>query len=96
MVFKGVLSFLAIYLGNQALVLLGVFLPTLKELPHKVGYFLPTFVCMNIENSGVPDGIVTNGVVSTYSFLPALGAMVLETAIVFICGMIYFRKTDLK
>ena len=67
-----------------------------KHTAYKVGYFLPTFVCMNIENSGVPDGIVTNGVVSTYSFLPALGAMVLETAIVFICGMIYFRKTDLK
>lgn len=95
-IFKGVKSFLAIYLGNQAFVLLGVFLPTIDNFPQKLGYFLPTFVCMNIKNYGIPDAIITNGMVADYSFLPALGVMILETVLVFICGLLYFRKTDLK
>lgn len=95
-ILKGVKSFLAIYLGNQFLILASIGVAALKEFPEKLGYFLPTFVCMNIKNYGVPDSIVTNGVVWNYSFLPAFGAMVLETALVFICGMLYFKKTDLK
>ena len=93
---KGVKSFLAIYIGNQALILASIGLSATKDFPQKLGYFLPTFVCMNIKNFGVPDSIVSNGLVADFSFLPALGAMVLETAIVFLIGLLYFRKTDLK
>lgn len=95
-VFKGVKSFLAIYLGNQALILLSAGASAINDFPQKLGYFLPTLVCMNIKNCDVPEAILTNGAAVNYSFLPALGVMVLETALVFTCGMIYFRKTDLK
>lgn len=87
-VLKGVKSFLAIYLGNQAIILIGIgyaSLTTDHDLPEKLLNLFPTVVCMRQSSFAVdPD------------FWPGMLAMIAETVIVFVIGMLYFRKTDIN
>lgn len=86
-VLKGVKSFLAIYLGNQALMLLGIGYAMMTDygLPEKLVNMFPTIVCMR-QSSFVVDP----------DFWPGMLAMIAETVLVFIIGMLYFRKTDIN
>ena len=107
-ILKGVKSFLAIYLGNQILVVAGIGIMTLEKIPKAVLYFFPTAVSMNLncfKDSGAANplmeganGIRTAASVSamTFDFLPAAGAVILEIAAVYLIGVLYFRKTDLN
>lgn len=86
-IFKGVKSFLVIYLGNQAIMLSGIGYATLAgkyDLPEKLTILFPTDVCMSMGSSFAVDS----------DFLPALCVMLAETAVVFLAGIMYFRKTD--
>ena len=86
-IFKGVKSFLAIYLGNQAIMFAGIVYATLAgeyNLPEKLTILFPTDVCMSMSSSFAVDS----------DFLPALCAMLAETAALFLAGILYFRKTD--
>ena len=85
---KGVKSFLAIYLGNQFLVIASMGFVRLADkfnLPEKLINLFPSVVCMRQSSfSADPD------------FLPGLLAMIAETAIVYMIGNLYFRKTDIN
>ena len=84
---KGVKSFLAIYLGNQALILLGVGASVLAlrgNLPEKMLALFPTAACMRLSSFEI-DSLT----------LPGTAVAAVETAVVFFIGMLYFRKTDL-
>ena len=87
-VLKGVKSFLAIYLGNQVIMILGIsaaqMLPE-YDVPAEIINLFPTAVCMR-QSSFAVDPDLTLG---------ATG-LVVETVIVFLLGMLYFRKTDLN
>ena len=86
-IFKGVKSFLAIYLGNQAIMFSGIGYATLAgkyDLPEKLTILFPTDVCMSMSSSFAVDS----------DLIPALCTMLAETAIVFLAGILYFRKTD--
>ena len=87
-VLKGVKSFLAIYLGNQALVLAGVGYAALAskyQLPEKLFNLFPSVVCMRQSSFAVDP-----------EFWQGMLLMLAETAIVFVIGILYFRKTDLN
>lgn len=98
---KGVRSFLAIYLGNQLLVLAGAAIMTVEKVPKAVLYFFPTVVTLNLDCfdtasalNPVTEGIAASADALTFQFLPAAGAIILEIAVVFLIGTLYFRKTD--
>ena len=87
-ILKGVKSFLAIYLGNQALILAGVGVSVLAlrtSLPEKLLCLFPTAVCMRLSSFGV-DSLA----------LPGAAVVILETVIVFAAGMAYFCRTDIN
>ncbi len=87
-VLKGVKSFLAIYLGNQLIMLLGIAASEMiseYDLPAEMINLFPTAVCMR-QSCFAVDPDLTLGVTG----------LVVETVIVFLLGMLYFRKTDLN
>ena len=85
---KGVKSFLAIYLGNQMLVIGSIGIAALcgkYDLPDMLLNLLPSVVCMRQSSFAAdPD------------FWPGLLAMIAETVIVYTLGSLYFRKTDIN
>ena len=85
---KGVKSFLAIYLGNQMLVIGSMGIAALSgkyDLPDMLLNLLPSVVCMRQSSFAVdPD------------FWPGLLAMIAETVIVYMLGSLYFRRTDIN
>lgn len=103
-IFKGVKSFIAIYLGNQILLLMGVGAMTLEDIPKAVLYFFPSVVCLNFQYFNIPGNPLMGGANGlevaeslermSFEFLPAAGAAILEIAVVFIIADLYFRKTD--
>lgn len=94
-IYKGVKSFLAIYIGNQLLLGAAIMLSMKENLPKAAFYFLPTAVCMNLDSFDVPENALLANMTG-FSFLPAAAAMLFETAVVFISGVLYFRKTDIN
>jgi len=87
MILKGVKSFLAIYLGNQLIVLAGAGFGALEgkyDIPESLSLIFPTDICMKMGSSYAvhPDSV------------PAMFVMLAETLIVFIIGISYVRKTD--
>lgn len=107
-ILKGVKSFLAIYLGNQLFVLAGIGLTCLEDVPKTLYYFFPTVVCLNLNCFDTPSAAnplldSSNGLPAadsmmnmTFDFLPAAGALLLEIAVVYLLGLLYFQKTDLN
>lgn len=98
-VLKGVKSFLAIYLGNQLIVLAGVGLMNLNNIPKALYYFAPTAVCMQLNSFGIQENNLFMEIENfgmSFHFLPAAAAMLFETALVFTIGILYFRKTNLN
>lgn len=86
---KGVKSFLAIYIGNQVIDIIGLIISAMafnNKVSEKILVFFPTSACMNF---------CSNEKISKY-FLPSLLIMAAETLIIYICGSRYFRKTDLN
>lgn len=97
MILKGVKSFLAIYLGNQMLVMASVGLLMLKNVPKALYYFFPTAVCMQLSSFDISSNPLIEGAAEMhFSFLPAAAAMLLEILLVLTAGILYFRKTDLN
>ena len=54
------------------------------NLPEKLTILFPTDVCMSMSSSFAVNS----------DFLPALCAILAETAALFLAGILYFRKTD--
>ena len=87
-ILKGVKSFLAIYLGNQVIMLLGIGYAESADtynLPEKLSVLFPTVVCMRQSSFAVDPELLT-----------AVVVMLAETLLVFLFGMMYFRQTDLN
>ena len=87
-ILKGVKSFLAIFLGNQALILAGVGISVLvsrKEIPEKLLCLFPTAMCMRLSSFAV-DPLL----------LPSVIAAAAEASLVFIIGLVYFCRTDIN
>ena len=97
-VFKGVKSFLAIYLGNQVIACAGIMLMSFSELPEAVCYLLPTTLCMQINSLGVDTAgnFFGEGSSVSFSFPIAFAVLIAENAALFTAGLVYFRKTDLN
>lgn len=98
-IFKGVKSFLVIYLGNQLLILAAVGASMVENIPKVLYYFLPTAVCMQLDSYDTAENLMAAelGVeVMSFSFLPAAAVMLLEIGLVFTAGLLYFRKTDIN
>ena len=87
-ILKGVKCFLAIYLGNQLLILAGVGISVLAargDIPEKLICLFPTAACMRLGSFSV-DPLT----------LPSVIAVIAETALVFILGMEFLRRTDIN
>ena len=97
-VFKGVKSFLAIYLGNQVIACAGIMLMSFYELPEAVCYLLPTTLCMQINSLGVDTAgnFFGEGSSVSFSFPIAFAVLIAENAALFTAGLVYVRKTDLN
>ena len=86
--FKGVKSFLAIYLGNQALIIAGVGVNTLamkNDVPDGITALFPTAIGMRLTGFEVESLLA-----------PAMVTVLAEIAIVFILGLLYFYRTDIN
>ncbi|MBP0967891.1 MAG: hypothetical protein J5722_09670 [Oscillospiraceae bacterium] len=87
-VLKGVKSFLAIYLGNQVIMILGIsaaqMLPE-YDVPAEMINLFPTAVCMRQSSFAVDPDLGL-----------AVAALIAESVMIFLLGMMYFRKTDLN
>ena len=106
---KGVKSFLAIYLGNQGLLLLGLGVASLSTfglMTDKFNFLFPTSTAMALNSFGIQmPGMALNGAEITepvtqlmdYSqmVLP-FTAVIVEIALVYFIGLLYFRKTDIN
>ena len=88
MILKGVKSFLAIYLGNQLLILAGVGVSVLAlrtVLPEKLLCLFPTAVCMRLDSFTADSLSLPGGII-----------MAAEILLVFLIGMVYFCRTDIN
>ncbi len=105
---KGAMSFLANYLSSQILIVIAMGVMSFDGTPKALLYFFPSVVCMNINyfsDASVPnpilaasEGMSISETIASMTFdpLPAIGAVILEIAVIYLIGMLYFRKTDIK
>lgn len=105
---KGAMSFLVNYLGNQIILVAAMGAMAIEGIPKALLYFIPSVICMNLNyfnDASVPnpmfdasEGMSVASSISamTFDILPAVGAVILEIAVVYLIGNLYFKKTDIK